>query len=82
MKVEQILKHLESLPKKQEFDWAGKEHWHEHVFAQRVQTLPEAIEYIKALKDRLADVTFALSHLVDAYNEIINWIRQIEIYKE
>ena len=82
MKVGEILKHLDSLPIPIKFDWPGEEHWHEEVFSKEVKSLEEAIGYIKALKERLAEVTFALHDLAEVYNQIISWIRQMEIYKE
>ena len=81
MKVSEVLAHLDKLPKPIEFDWTGVEQWHPEVFDERVKTLEEAISYIKQLRERLGQLTFAMHDLAKSQNEIINWIRQIEILK-
>lgn len=79
MKVKEVLAHIESLPKPCEFDWPGPEQWHDEVFGSNVQTLEQAIAYIKALKERVSQQSFALHALAERYNEIIHWIQEIEI---
>lgn len=79
MKIKEVLAHLESLPKPYEFDWPGPEQWHDGVFDSEVQTLEQAIAYIKALRERVSQQSFALHTLAERYNEIIHWIQEIEM---
>lgn len=79
MKVNEILQHLDSLPQPFNFDWVGSEHLHDEVFDSEVKTLKQAIDYIKALRERVAEQSIALNILVARYNQLINWVRGIEI---
>ena len=81
MKVSDVLQHLDSLPQPQEFRWPGVEQWNDEVFDRQVKTLAEAVAYIKELRGRVANQSMHLADLTKAYNEIINWIRSIEIMK-
>lgn len=70
MNLSELAKKAAALPADFQFEWPGKEHFHDDVFKREVTTLPEAIEYIDALRKRMADYAMALHKLQDAYKQM------------
>ena len=79
MKIKDLLKKLETLPKEVEFSLFGVDNWHPEVFDREVQTLEDAIDFIKQLKERVNEQSEVLTQLVHSYNDIILWIKDLEI---
>lgn len=78
MKIREALRKLETLPKPLEFDWPGAEQYHTDVFKHKTATLEGLAEYVVELKERVAEQSFALVSLRDAYNALINWVQDLE----
>lgn len=62
-----------------EFEWPGAEHWHDDVFQREVKTVEDAKAYIDAMRKRMADYSFALAELVEAYRALRDAILAAEV---
>lgn len=78
MKLADLAKKANALPA-MDFNWAGHEHWHDDVFDREVQTLPQAITYIKALKERMGAYALALHSLTEAYEKMRDIMLEADI---
>lgn len=79
MKISDLLKRTQKLPSPIEFEWPGLEQWADGVFDAQVQSPEQVQDYIKQLKSRVAEQSHAICQLRDAYNCLINWIRDLEL---
>jgi hypothetical protein len=78
MKLDDLAKKANALPRL-EWEWGGPEHWHSDVFDKNVESLPDAIEYIKVLKDRMAAQSMILYQLFDAYRKMKDIMLEAEV---
>lgn len=64
-----------------EFGWSGKENWHDDVFKHRIADGDHKalVEYVDAIRQRLADVTVTLHRVVDAYTALKGMILEAQI---
>ena len=77
--VNDLLRKIEDLPEKVEFEWPGVEQWHPQVFDREVKDLPSAIQYIKDLKERVAEQSMVIHSLAEGHNQLIDWIKTVEL---
>lgn len=78
MKLAVLAKQAAAMPKV-EFEWAGAENWHPEVFKTRVTTLPQAIEYIDALRERMQQQSRAIDTLQAAYKQLVDLVLEAEV---
>jgi hypothetical protein len=79
VKISELLARVQALPQPITFDWPGVEQWHDEVFVRDIQSQDQAMAYIALLKDRVREQSHAICQLRDAYNALINWIRELEV---
>lgn len=78
MKLSDLARKANRLPDL-DFEWGGPECWHDDVFERQVQTLPEAIDYIKELKVRMEDHAGALRSVIEAYQCLKDIMLEAEV---
>ena len=79
VKLKDLIDHLDKLPRKIEFEASGVEFYHEEIMYKELETHEDMVRYIKALKERIRKQSLIIEKLADAYNGLINWIRELEI---
>lgn len=78
MKLSDLAKKANDLPYLN-FEWGGAEHFHEEVFDREVRTLPEAIIYIRQLRERMASYSLILHELTEAYRKMRDVMLEAEV---
>ena len=79
MKLSTLARKAAELPDDVLFDWAGPEQFHDSVFEREITTLPEAIEYIDQLRQRMASYAMALHDLTKAYKQMRDLMLDAEV---
>jgi hypothetical protein len=79
MKLATLAKKAAALPAEISFSFAGPEQWHNDVFTREVKTLEDAIQYVNALRGRMAEYAMALQDLADAYKQMRDLMLEAEV---